>query len=138
MELVEGKQLLINRVEYEIGKSGWWIFNKRNIELSITRILKPYEKTANLPLPDKLNVQSLIIDKQGVWCQGDMILWTEICATGIKTETIYDRTAEMNIYLNHLLVCLNNGTLMQFSLGDISHLKGLLGHFIELYKLQEE
>lgn len=131
----EGIKLLFNRVDNEIQKSGWWIFNKRNIELVITRILEPYEKKANLPLPEKLSIYDMTIDKQGILHHKELRKWSEICVTGIKTEKEYDGRHEVYIYTRHLLICMNNGDVFQYTLGDISKFKGLLGHFIEQYKI---
>jgi hypothetical protein len=136
MTLEEGIKILVNIVDLEIKNSGWWIFNKRNLELGITKILEPYEKSANLPLPEKLYVYNMTIDKYGISCHEDLIEWSEICATGIKTETISDGNSETYIYKKHLLICLHNRSVLQYYLGDISSLKGLLGHFIEQYKFE--
>lgn len=94
------------------------------------------KKKANLPLPEKLNFYSICINKKGINKYSDLIQWSEICATGISIESILDKYGEDYRYINHLLVCLNNGKIIEFELGDISSLKGLLGHFIEEYKIE--
>jgi hypothetical protein len=133
----EGKIKLFKIVEEEIKNSGWLIFNKRNIELAITRILEPYEKKANLPLPEKLKVCGITIDKQGITFEKGLTEWKEICATGIKTEITYDGNSEENIYEKHLMIIFQSGKAIQYPLlCDITNLHGLLGHFIELYKCE--
>lgn len=44
MTFSEGKARLFEHVENEVKESGCLIFNKREIELTITRILQPYER----------------------------------------------------------------------------------------------
>lgn len=143
MDKREGEKLLFEKINNQIKESGWWIFNKRNIELTITRILEPYEKKANLPLPEKLQIDYLYINKDGIGNHTNLIKWSEICATGISKEFNEERNGEDNFlesngedyfYISKLHVCLNNKRILEFELGDISQLKGLLGHFIELYK----
>jgi hypothetical protein len=136
MTLEEGQYRLIQFVEKEIAQSGLWIFFKRDIEVSLTRILDPFEKTSNLPLPEKIRISVLEFDKRGINCnEEDFLEWEKICATAIKSERLrHNYSGEA--YRKHLLLILHSGQIIQFLLGDISHLKGLLGHYIELYKLE--
>lgn len=50
MTLEEGEISLFNKINNDIKESGWWFFNKRKIELSITRILEPYEKKSKFTI----------------------------------------------------------------------------------------
>lgn len=131
----EGQNRLVHFVEEKIRRSGWFIFFKSDLKLSLTRILEPYEKSANLPLPEKLNLFEVEIDKHGILYNREEFLdWKDVCASGIMSEYIPRSTEALGHYKEYLLVISHSGDIIPFSLGDISHLKGLLGHFIELYK----
>ena len=63
--------------------------------------------------------------------------WNEIAATAFKIEVIssgYD-DEKSYIELRHLLFCTHDGEIFDLPLGTTDHFKGLLGHFIESYKL---
>lgn len=137
MTVEEGQQRLIQAVEKKINDSGLWGFFQRKIDISLTRILEPYEKSANLPLPEEICSSSLLIDQNGITYNGeDFLDWKEICATAIQTEQLYKNYTDEFYPRRHLLLILHSGKIVSFELGDISPLKGLLGHFIELYKLE--
>ncbi len=141
MTLEEGQNRLVHFVEEKIRRSGWFIFFKSDIKLSLTRILEPYEKSANLPLPEKLNLFEVEIDKHGILYNREEFLdWKDVCASGIMSEYISNGWMERGggYYKKYLLVILHSGDIIPFSLGDISRLKGLLGHFIELYKTKNQ
>jgi hypothetical protein len=133
MTLQEGRKRLFEYVENEVKKSGCWIFNKRKIELTITRILQPYERTANFPLPDKIEETDFIIDKEGITSNEICYTWETICATGIKTETIY-KDENLTLYINHLVCILHSEKIQEFQIDKLEKYKGNLGHYIELYK----
>ena len=133
MTLQEGKDILFNRIDTQIQKSGWWIFNKKDITLSITRILEPYEKVANFPLPAFVRLDEVRIDIRGIASYGDRIAWSEISASGITKETVH--RGDQLFYRRNLLLCLHTGDIVTFPIADFDRFKGLLGHFIEQYKL---
>lgn len=138
MTVAEGQNRLVQFVEKKIRDSGLWGFFQRKIDISLTRILEPWEKSANLPLPGEIRLSYLLIDQNGITCNGeDFIPWKEICATAIQTEQLSKNYSGEN-YRKHLLIVLHSGKIISFELGDIAHLKGLLGHFIELYKSENK
>lgn len=134
-----GKDRLVQFVQRKIQKSGWFIFFKRDLKLTLTRILEPYEKSANLPLPEKLYLGEIELDKHGIlYRREDLLDWKEVCATGILIEHIPKKWMEYEgQYKEYLLVILHSGDIISFFIGDTAHLKGLLGHFVELYKTQK-
>ncbi len=137
MTIKEGVEILYDKVDFQRRKNSWWIFNKRNIDLSITRILEPYEKKANFPLPEKIRLNDICIDKNGIKYKDDQIDWSEICVTGISTEKSKNSYEKFN-YLEKLLICFHDGQTLEFDLGDTSKYRNLLGHFIELYKINHQ
>jgi hypothetical protein len=48
----EAIKKLIQFRDEKIKQSGWWVFNRKQISFARTKLLKPYEKDANLPLPE--------------------------------------------------------------------------------------
>ena len=133
MTFSEGKTRLFEHVENEVKKSGFWIFNKREIELTITRILQPYERTANFPLPDKIEETDFIIDKEGITSNEICYKWETICATGIKAEVI-NKNTKYSFKRNHLIIILQSEKILEFQIEKLEKYKGNLGHYIELYK----
>jgi len=100
-------------------------------------LLEDYEKTANFQLPEILKIGTLKIDKNAVGVGDSCIEWKNICATGIMTRIIPSRSDHVpDVHDHYLLLCLTTGEVIQFFLQDIERLHGLLGHFIEQYKLQ--
>lgn len=136
MTAAEGKDRLVEFVQKKVDRSGFFIFFKRDITLTLTRILEPYEKTANLPLPQKIQLVDIELDQHGIlYHREEFIDWNEVCATGIMSEYVRNKSWEPeNSYNRHLLVILHSGDIIPFEIGDIAHFKGLLGHFVELYK----
>lgn len=133
MTFEEGKKRLFEHIENEVKESGCWIFNKREIELTITRILQPYERTANFPLPDKIEENDFIIDKAGITTNKTCYTWYTICASGIKTEEI-KKYRNDSVYINHLVCILHSEKILEFPIEKLEKYKGNLGHYIELYK----
>ncbi len=135
----EGKDRLVYYIYKRTRNSGWFIFSKRRYELTFTRILEPHEKSANLPLPNKLHLQEIDIDETGILYRKEEFLnWEAICVTGTMSEYIPNGWMERGgEYKQYLLVILHSGDIIPFMLGDISHLKGLLGHFVEWYKTKK-
>lgn len=133
----EGKDRLIQFVENKVKNSGWLIFFKRDLQISFPRILEPYEKSANLSLPEKLILAEIEIDPHGIlYRRQELIEWKAICATGILSERISKNGTEDD-FKRHLLVILHSGDIVPFYIGNISRFKGLFGHFVELYKTQK-
>jgi hypothetical protein len=112
------------------------LFNKRNIAFERTRLFEPHERTANLPLPDKIEIRNINLDPNGIKVGPILYSWSAICATGLKAETFPDNTPfeGSNYYDNFLLLCLNDGKIIEIELGSIKQFYGQLGHFIEQYK----
>lgn len=129
----QGIDLLFTRVQNEIDRSGWWIFDKKRIKLVINRILEPYEKSANFPLPESIVIDDIRIDAHGITFGRTSLTWAEICASGIKTYEI--PAGEDYIVQKSLLLCLHNGKIHELYIEDFNRFKGLLGHHIEEYKL---
>jgi hypothetical protein len=133
MTFEEGRKRLFEHVENEVKESGFWIFNKKEIELTITRILQPYERTANFPLPDKIEENDFIIDIAGITSNKTCYTWDTICASGIKTETIH-KDENLTLYINHLVCILHSEKILEFPIEKLEKYKWNLGHYIELYK----
>jgi hypothetical protein len=129
---------LIHFRDEKIKQSGWWIFNRKKIGFARTKLLKPYEKDANLPLPASLLFGNAKLDRIGVTIEKKQYFWNEILATGITTEYIsyYDHKIYDNNYKpdEYLLIYLVVGNIIEVHLGDTRNLYGQLGNFIEQYK----
>ena len=136
MTFEEGKNRMFELIEAEIKSRTRWFFGGPTIELSITRILEPYEKTANFPLPETISIDDMLFDKNGITMHTELLSWKDICASGIRTEEIFDGNADEMKYIKKLVLILHSGEIFQYNLVDISKFKGLLGHFIEQYKLE--
>ncbi len=134
MTKTQGRERLIHYCDNEIAKSGFWIFDKRKLYLDITRFLKSHEKSANLPLPKLLSLSYCKIDKNGIHVDDFTVEWDKICATGIKKEELKGK-GENPYYVHHLMVCLYTGKISRISIGSNDLHRGLLGHFIEQYKI---
>jgi hypothetical protein len=130
MTLQEGRKRLFEHVENEVKKSGFWIFNKRVIELTITRILQPYERTANFPLPDKIEETDFIIDKNSIILGKEKVYFSQI-----NPKTIYLSSQTSNPPINK-----SNNPIKLF--GDLNLLtklenagwKGMLIEVIPVFK----
>jgi len=122
----------------EIKASGWWIFNKKEIQFSQTEFIDECNIQIIQQLPDKIcfpkNKDDVVIDDKGVKLCSLYYSWSEIIATGIKTEVIpmeYE-----NNYRIYLLIGLKDGRTRESELrNNIEYLKQI-GHIIELYKLK--
>lgn len=128
----EGLTLLRQYVNAEQGRGGWWIFNDKNLSFTKTRLLKPYEREANLPLPASLQLEKVIFDHSGATIHSIPYQWKDMVATGIKTDPVI--VIRKYRYDEYFLCCLQTGEVIEVFLGDITHLYGQLGHFIEQYK----
>jgi hypothetical protein len=137
MTKAEATKKLIEYCNDQVRKSGFLIFNKRDISVAPTRLFEQYERTANLKLPPKISFPKGInwytIDFNGIDL-GRTYQWCDIAATAIKTEGIA-LTEDRTRYDRYLLICLNNGEILEKELGDIDEYHGQLGHFIEQYKM---
>lgn len=120
----------------EIKKTGFLIFFKSDIRFDQTRLLEPWEKTANLWLPEEIRFdeEGVVIDSNGVIGGIHNIKWNEIIATGIKTKIIPREGHDLR--LHSLLVATVNAEIIELKIGKIDQYHGLLGHFIEEYKLE--
>lgn len=135
------KEAILKLIRYrnrKIKESGWWIFNKRKIAIKKTKLLQPYERDVNLPLPESLVIEKALFDKTGITTNSEFYPWKEILVTAILTEFIsyYDHKVH-NDQLKPdetLLIYLTNNTIIEVHLGDTRHLFDQLGHFIEQYK----
>lgn len=108
-----------------------------DITLEITRVLKDYEKDANLLLPEKLcfpeNSTTFIIDSKGVQSGNTLIKWDSIALTAIARHRIQE---DLRNFRNehYFICCLANGDIIERQIDNIEKHSNLLGHFIELYK----
>ena len=134
MTKAQGRERLIQYCDNEIAKSGFWIFDKRTLYLDITRFLKPHEKSANFPLPKSLSLSYCKIDKNGIHVDEYTVEWDKICAAGIKKEQLMDN-GENTYYEYHLMICLYTGKIRHISIGSNDLYRGLLGHYIEQYRI---
>lgn len=98
--------------------------------------MEPYEKEANLPFRDELSFPHFIMNKKGLDFGDVLFKRNEIFGVAIKEETIYNSSSETRRYIRDLVFCTEDGKIHEYTLGDTSYLKNLLGHFIELYKLE--
>ena len=132
----EARKALLNYCDKEIDNSGFWIFGKKKLDFESTKLMKQWEKTANIKLPEKLQFQGCVIDKNGIHIGKITHDWSDIIVTGIKTEIRPNYLVEtgQDIRIPYLLVYLKNGTILDLPLGDIGEYYGLIGHYIEQYK----
>lgn len=133
----EGIEILDRWVENEISKYRSWWERRRRIVVHLTRILEPYEKSANHPLPERIEQNSFTIDKTGIQTLLSKIDWSEVCVCGIAVEDLGFDQFENKRLDYFLLIVLHSKEVKRFTLHDFDKYKGLLGHFIELYRLQE-
>lgn len=109
----------------------------RKITLDITRILKDWEKDANLPLPTKLvfpdNANDFTIDLSGITTRNNLIKWNGVVLTAIAKHDIQQNRREYETEY-YFICCLSNGDIIEKELGKIEKYSNLLGHFIEQYK----
>ncbi len=131
----EGIEKLIEFCDAEIKKSGWWIFKDKKLTFAKTKLLKQYEREANLSLPESLQIQNVVFNNIGLTINGTLYQWNNIVATGIKTHAVPISGIPEWRFDEYFLFCLQNGKVIEFPLGDIKHLHGQLGHFVEQYKL---
>jgi len=134
MTKAQGRERLIEYCDTEIARSGSWIFDKRTLYLDITRFLHPYEKSANFPLPKSLSIGTCRIDKNGIHANDSTLEWDKISAAGIKKEQFTD-DGEHYYYEYHLMICLYTGKIRHISIVSNDLYRGLLGHYIEQYRI---
>ena len=116
-----------------------FIFNDHDISLEKTRLLKDYEKDANLSLPSELVFENTRIDYIGIEYKNSLYKWSVICCVVVKHDT---RPADIGEKGHgrfrtdkYIVFSLNNGDVFQIKVGTGDQYSNLLGHFIELYKL---
>jgi hypothetical protein len=140
---VTEKECLNNIAKFcdkELKKTSWlFIFNDHDISLEKTRLLKDYEKDANLPLPSELVFENNRIDYIGIEYKNSPYKWSDICCVVIKHDTrpadIGERGQGRFRTDKYIVFSLNNGNVFQIKVGTDEQYSNLLGHFIELYKL---
>lgn len=129
---------LIEYCNDQIKNSGFWIYNKKKLLFDRTVLFEPWERVANLKLPDQLCFSKddnyFVIDSNGIKIEQNY-KWSNIAATAIKTALRQDDDAYPRND-KYLLVCLNNGLILEKELGNIDKYHGQVGHFIEQYKLE--
>lgn len=133
----QGRNRLLQYCHGTIDAKRWIELKAPNQRFKSTRLLEDYEKTINLPLPEKLIMASVTIDKTGVSVGNFFYGWKDICASAIKIQIIPNDSEHAPPEQDHyLLLCLADGQVKEFFLTDAKRLHGLTGHFIEQYKLQ--
>jgi hypothetical protein len=128
----EGLRILRELVEKEISDSGFFGFFKPNLTFEKARKLQPYEKIANLTLPNEIIFDKIKFSSKGI-NEGEYWLpWNKICATALQIEQKrHESESEPDYYEYSLLICYQNGHLECAYLGEVEHLKGLLGHLLK-------
>lgn len=110
---------------------------RKSIHLAQTKIMEPWEKSANLPLPDKICFpkESCIfkIDKKGVHLNHKLVKWSDIEVTAITVHQI-DGGRRESYTQNYFMAYTKKGDIINQEIGDIHEYSNLCGHFIELYK----
>lgn len=134
MDEKEARHKLLKYCDREIDSSGWWIFGKKKLIIEYTRLLEPWQKTANIPLPDQISFANFDLNAGGIDLGSSKFNWDEIAATAFKIEMLDGHADNKPIELRHLLVCTHEGEIFDYSLGITDYYKGQLGHFIETYK----
>ena len=138
MTVEEARQKIIAYCDNEIKNSGFLGFDKNKLELEFTRILEPYMKEANLPLPDSLSftndLNEIVINSAGVKTSQILYAWLDIYMTAIKIHDI-SKHEQKREYNSYLIMCLTNGNIIELELGNLEKYCGLVGHFIEQFKL---
>lgn len=136
------KECLDKIIEFcnnELKKTGWFIFNDHNISIERVRLLKDYEKDANLPLPAELVFENARINYNGIEYKNSLYKWSDICCAVIKYDSRPADYGEMGSGRfridKYIVFSLNNGEVFQIKVGTGEEYSNLLGHFIEQYKL---
>lgn len=112
---------------------GWWIFSGRRIDIVFTRFYAPYPGETLPALRKELSFPHFVMNSKGLDF-GDLFLsWKDIAATAIKTEVLSERE-NTDILTEQLVLCLSDGTVKEYMLGDTKYLGIWLGHYIETYK----
>jgi hypothetical protein len=133
----EGIVLLDQWADNEINRSqGLWQ-KRRHIVVHLTRILEPYEKSANYPLPEYIEQRTFKMNQTGIQTLNGKIDWSDVCVCGIAVEELGINRFEEPEFNYRLLVVLHTMVIKQFTVYHFEQYKGLLGHFIELYRLNE-
>lgn len=134
----EAENILIRFCDSKVKNSGYWFFNRRKFYFNKTRLLKPYEREANLSLPKSLQVGNALFDNKGVTLNSKLYEWQSIISTGIICGNIDYYDVKIADYNNkpddYFVFCLENGDIIEAHLGDTRHLYNQLGHFLEQYK----
>lgn len=134
------KECLNNIVKFcnkELKKTGWFIFNDHNISLERVRLLRDYEKAANLPLPVALMFENSRIDYEGIEFKNILYKWSDVCCVVIKNDTVPAEYGEGSRFRvdQYIVFSLNNSEVFQIKVGKGGQYSNLLGHFIDQYKL---
>lgn len=134
----EGIKALYSYCEAETKSNRWEIFRRKIITFEANRILQAWEKEANLPLPDHIASEFVRIDKHGIIKGYDKYEWVDVCASGLKKELLPIEDDEALKYDYYLLICLHTHDIIELYLGAIDQYYGLLGHYIEQYRLHSK
>ncbi len=136
----EAKETLLQHCDKVMKRANRFSFftdRGRKITLAITRILKDWEKDANLPLPTQLvfpdNTNVITIDPNGITTRNGLIKWNDVVLTAIAKHHVQVSRREYETEY-YFICCLNNGDIIENELGNIEQYSNLLGHFIEQYK----
>ena len=121
-------------------KARWFDFKLHYISIEKIRLLKDYEKDANLSLPPELIFENARVGYYGIEFNNLLYKWSDICCLVIKTDTFPDEyeynfidgTRRTNKYI---VFSLFNGEILQIKAAKGSRFSNLLGHFVEQYKL---
>jgi hypothetical protein len=104
-------------------------------KISITELLEPWQKNANLSLPENIDLgNNVVIDVNGVKSYMGSIAWKDIFMTAVAEQSTYSN--DDVIKSEHFFVaCLGDGRIFEAPVTNMNEYSNLLGHFIEQYKL---
>ena len=132
----EAKALLVAYYKKK-EKPNWYSFLiTRNLTttISITELLEPWQKEANLALPSNIELNGSFINEEGVKLPAQFVSWKDVFLTAVVQQSTYNGRRDKLKREYFFAGCLNNGETFEIAVTDIGKYSNLLGHFIEQYK----
>ena len=113
-------------------------FIGKEYHFNFAKAQEAWQLDLNRPLPPEIrfskNGKQIVINEKGILVGKNNYDWSEILAVAIKTIITNSNFSEELIYEYHLLICDAHGDVHETELGHIASYKGLLPHFIGLFK----
>ena len=140
MTIEQGKHIISDYYEKKFKKINRFSFftgRGRKVFLTYTRILNAWEKDANLPLPDQIDLSdeniTFIIDNKGLLLNNGLVVWRDVLVAAIARHRY---RIPSNRYLNeyYIVACINTGDIIERRITYDEKYSKLFVHFIELYK----